>query len=88
MKRFFLFAVMVMALALTGCGDQELSAAESIESRINEDLGISPYIPEHDEYPLGTAVIKYDFTLEGGEAVKGDPVKIEVPGTTRILSDS
>ncbi|MBM7095126.1 hypothetical protein JSY36_05080 [Bacillus sp. H-16] len=78
MKRFVLFAVIAMAVALGGCSGGESSAAESIESRIKEGLGISPYIPEHPVYPLGTAVMKYDFKVEDGEAVKGDPVKVEL----------
>ncbi|SDN63401.1 hypothetical protein [Alkalicoccus daliensis] len=68
-----LFSLFVLLLLISACGTESSSGNQELEQIINEELGIEPFIPEYEPYPIGIATINYHTEVENREAVQGEP---------------
>ncbi|RPF55876.1 hypothetical protein [Aquisalibacillus elongatus] len=68
MKKYLFLAAFCL---LVGCG-QEANGNSEISKKINEELGITPYLPEV-EYPIANVNVEYTPVIEDDEVVNGDP---------------
>ncbi|GEL78353.1 hypothetical protein [Tenuibacillus multivorans] len=73
MKKYLLFVVLFL---LVSCG-QESSGTADISEKINEYLGVTPYLPE-TEYPIGHVHIEYSPKFQDGKVTRGDPFKATI----------
>ncbi|MUK87879.1 hypothetical protein GMD78_05630 [Ornithinibacillus sp. L9] len=60
--------LVMLFILLVGCKQGSVDS-EDIKDRINEELGISPYIPKTD-FPIGTVILSYD--------VNGNPWSVDI----------
>ncbi|MEC5423513.1 hypothetical protein QGM71_08395 [Virgibacillus sp. C22-A2] len=67
----YLFLILLFLMLFVGCS-QGSDETDIITEKIDEELGISPYIPKV-EFPIGTVIVSYDFKVENEETVKGEP---------------
>lgn len=68
-----LFSLCVLLLLISACGTESSNGNQELEQKINDELGIEPFIPDDEPYPIGIATINYHTEIENKEAVKGEP---------------
>lgn len=78
MKKYRVIVALSLFVLLISCS-QGTSDSETdvVQEKINDVLGINPYIPQTD-FPFGSLLIGYEMETEEGEVKTGDPMQAEV----------
>lgn len=78
MKKYSIIVALSLLVLLISCSQGTSdSETEVVQEKINEILGINPYIPQTD-FPFGSLLIGYEMDTEEGEVSTGDPMQAEV----------
>ncbi|WP_339226341.1 hypothetical protein NSQ77_12525 [Oceanobacillus sp. FSL K6-2867] len=78
MKKCRIIVALSLFVLLIGCSQGTSdSETEIVQEKVNEVLGINPYIPQTD-FPFGSLLIGYEMDTEEGEVTTGDPMQAEI----------
>ncbi|MBU9722212.1 MULTISPECIES: hypothetical protein [Bacillaceae] len=70
--------IILDSIELNNGSNNATSDTELIRQKINEEFGVSPLIPEHDEYTIGNVTVNYSILNGVGDSNDEKPRSVEI----------